>query len=110
MPLFLFSLTLLFMPIQDANSLIHPSSVGTRETLLYEQALETVYGRPYALLLSDALNGGTVDARDLLHLGKRLFMDFVRLARGEISSIRVPATIPARDTFLRSAPSAACNS
>jgi hypothetical protein len=69
-------------------------SATSRETLIYELALEWAFRVPYGRLLAQAHRTGCCDERDLLQLGRRLFCDAVRLARGEISSIRVPSRLP----------------
>jgi hypothetical protein len=73
-----------------------PSRSSTRETLLYELALEWAYRVPYATLVDEARRTGVCSELDLLHLGYRLFLDAARLYRGEISDIVLPARLLAR--------------
>jgi hypothetical protein len=68
--------------------------LGSRETHRYELALEWAFRRPYAALLAEARANGACDARELLALGRRLFLDAGRLYRGEISTICCPARLP----------------
>jgi hypothetical protein len=76
-------------------------TAGCRETLLYELALEFVFRLPYARLLAEARLTGACDERDLLRLGRRIYFDLARLARGELSSVGVPARLPRRGEHRR---------
>lgn len=68
--------------------------VTTRETLLYELAVEAVLRVPFAVLVAEARRSGACDPLDLLQLGRRLYIDLARLARGEISTIGIPRRLP----------------
>lgn len=64
-----------------------------RENHLYELALEFVYKRPYEDLLVE-VRASKAKERDLLELGRRIYLDLIRLGRGEISTIAVPSRMP----------------
>ncbi len=65
-----------------------------RETLLYELALEFVFTLPYGALVAEARRTGACDELDLLQLGRRIYVDLARLARGEISSVGILRRLP----------------
>lgn len=67
-----------------------------RENHLYELSLEFAFGIPYETLLSQARNRDECDELDLLELGRRLYVDFARLARGDVSQISIPSRLPRR--------------
>lgn len=73
-----------------------PSIAGCRETLLYELALEFAFRVQYGDLLREVHRTGACEEVDLLRLGRRLYLDLARLARGEISRIGIPARLPRR--------------
>lgn len=68
--------------------------MSSRETLLYELALEWAYRCRYADLVAEARRTGACTELDLQWLGCRIFRDVARLARGEISRIELPARLP----------------
>jgi hypothetical protein len=67
---------------------------STRETLIYELALEWAYQVRYEDLVAEARRTGACTELDLQQLGWRLLLDAARLVRGEISSIHLPARLP----------------
>jgi hypothetical protein len=73
-----------------------PSRAGCRESLPYELALEFAFRQPYRALLAEARRTRACDEVDLLQLGRQLYLDLARLARGEISAIGIPARLPRR--------------
>jgi hypothetical protein len=79
---------------------------GCRESLLYELALEFAFEQPYQALLAEARRMGTCDEVDLLRLGRRLYLDLARLARGEISGISIPARLPRPGEYAPEVPAA----
>ena len=71
----------------------------TRDMQLYELALEFAFEQPYEELLAEARRTDACEEVDLLQLGRRIYKDLVRLARGEISHISVPRRLPRRGEF-----------
>lgn len=61
---------------------------STRETLIYELALEWVYRRPYHIIREHVVAGGLATDAELLEYGRILFQDACRLYRGELNWIR----------------------
>lgn len=57
-------------------------------------ALAHVFGRSAEALATEAARRGVCDVSDLRYQGARVFVDLARLARGELSAIRVPRRFP----------------
>lgn len=77
----------------------NPRVLRTRDMQLYELALEFAYGQPYEKLLAEARRTDACEEVDLLQLGRKIFLDMVRLSRGEISEISIPRRLPRRGEF-----------
>lgn len=71
-----------------------PRMIRTRDAEIHEEVLELVFGVPYADLLREMQALGCCEESDVIHLGRRVLRDLVHLARGEISTISVPARLP----------------
>jgi hypothetical protein len=89
------------------SALAEPANLRSRETHLYEVTLEHVFKRPFAQLVQDGRATTGCTERDLLQLGKRIYQDFIRVARGEISSIEIPARMPRAGEYAEAPPPAA---
>lgn len=74
------------------HNYLRPENRGSRNTYAYELALEFAFEIPFSLLVQ---NKSEEEIAELLNLGRTLFHDIVRLARGEISAIRLPRKLPA---------------
>jgi len=70
-----------------------------KDLQLYAIALEYVIEVPFDNLVIEAARTGTCEKRDLLELGQRIYQDIVRVARGELSEISVPARLPKKGEF-----------
>lgn len=79
-----------------AHNYLRPENRGSRNTYAYELALEFAFEIPFPLLVQGKNEEEIVE---LLNLGRVLFHDLVRLARGEISAIRFPRKTPARGQY-----------
>lgn len=70
-----------------------------KDLQLYAIALEYVFQVPFDDLVMEAARTGVCDKLDLLEMGQRLYRDIVRVARGELSEITLPARLPNRGEF-----------
>ena len=60
----------------------------------WQRALEFAFGLPFEQILEIAEERRACGRNDLLHMGRKIYWDMVRLARGEISGIEVPRRLP----------------
>jgi len=70
-----------------------------RDTQLFEVVLESVFGVPFEQIKADQRRMAICEEADLHQQGRQILHDMVRMARGEISSIRVPRRLPRRGEY-----------
>ena len=70
-----------------------------RDLQLYAIAIENILSVPFGDLVVEAARTGECEKKDLLEMGERIYHDLVRLARGEISEISIPARLPRKSEY-----------
>ena len=75
------------------------SDMRRRDYVKYELALEHVLGLPFSVLIAEAKRTQACEMIDLHQMGRQLYFDLVRMARGEISKISIPARLPHHGEF-----------
>jgi hypothetical protein len=73
-----------------ASAYLDHTALERRANHLASLALAHVFGRSARSLADDAVRTGMCTVTDLRWQGARLFVDLSRLARGDLSRIRVP--------------------
>jgi hypothetical protein len=71
-----------------------PAAAGEREMQLFQIMVEHVFKKPFLSVASQASAETGASAHDLLRMGRQLFFDTVRVARGELSEVSIPARMP----------------
>ena len=79
-------------PIDSPATGIEP--VREAALTIAAMALEHAFRMRYVDLAAAARRRGDCSSQMLVYLGVRLFIDFARLARGDLSSINVPRRLP----------------
>jgi hypothetical protein len=78
----------------EYSKVFDPRTAGEREVQHYQVALETAFGIPFADLVERAARETGATRIDLLRMGRQIFFDTVRVARGELSSVHIPGRMP----------------